>query len=210
MYVLQPTSAKDCSSHTQLYLEKYHTEYTLSGLLSLPVEILCLVFNSIENAPSQVALALTCKRMALVAKDINLTLSLFSAKYAGYLPREVFDVPTLMKSLRTWVPPTLRLCDHCLTNRPCDREYWKDVEGCESSNFWITKTGWIFANQGWQKQVHNICPHCHVSCSLSDYVDCDGCRALGRLGDVDWSRISDHWKRSRNDLPPPNHWDLTG
>ena len=47
----------------------------------------------------------------------------------------------------------------------------------------------------WHKVVHDICPSCHGSCSLSDYVDCDGCRALGRLGDVDWTRVSDSWRR---------------
>lgn len=133
--------------------------------------------------------------MALIARDLNLSLSTHSPKYAGFLPREVFDVPALMQSLTPWMPSNLQLCDHCLTMRPHARAYWADIDGCEVSNFWITKTGWQFANASWHKQVHNICPACHISCSLSDYVDCDGCRALGRLGDVDWSRVSDHWRR---------------
>ncbi|KIX06682.1 uncharacterized protein Z518_04658 [Rhinocladiella mackenziei CBS 650.93] len=166
-----------------------------SILLNMPYEIILAIFDSIAHAPSQVALALTCKRMATAARDVQLRLSTTSAKYAGILPRAVFDVPELMAQLKPWMPVELRLCNHCLTNRPCCEEYWNTVSGCEVSNFWIQKTGWTFRNASWHKQVHDICPACHVSCTLSDYVDCDGCRALGRLGDVDWSRVSDSWRR---------------
>lgn len=161
----------------------------------MPYEILLTIYDSLAHAPSQVALALTCKRMAVVAQDVHLHLSPFSAKYAGFLPKTVFDVPDLMTQLKPWMPAELRLCNHCLTNRPRTEEYWATIIGCEVSNFWIQKTGWNFHNASWHKQVHDICPACHASCSLSDYVDCDGCRALGRLGDVDWSRVSDHWRR---------------
>ncbi|EXJ65301.1 hypothetical protein A1O7_01642 [Cladophialophora yegresii CBS 114405] len=164
-------------------------------LLKMPYEILLAVYDTVAHAPSQVALALTCKRMARAARDIQLCLSPTSAKYAGFLPRAVFDVPELMTQLKPWMPPELRLCNHCLTNRPRHEQYWSTVAGCEVSNFWITKTGWEFRNASWHKQVHDICPACHASCSLSDFVDCDGCRALGRLGDVDWSRVSDSWRR---------------
>lgn len=36
--------------------------------------------------------------------------------------------------------------------------YWETVQGCEVSNFWITKTGWWFGGGGWNKVVHDICP----------------------------------------------------
>lgn len=166
-----------------------------SGLLTMPHEILLTVYDSVAHAPSQVALALTCKRMASVARGVRLGLSSTSPRYAGFLPRSVFDVPDLMAQLKPWIPADLRLCNHCLTNRPYREEYWDTIVGCEISTFWIQKTGWVFHNASWHKQVHDICPACHVSCSLSDYVDCDGCRALGRLGDVDWSRVSDSWRR---------------
>ncbi|KAK5064451.1 hypothetical protein LTR84_000284 [Exophiala bonariae] len=159
-------------------------------LLDMPYEILLTIFDSLAHSPSQVALALTCKRMAMVARDVHLHLSAFSAKYAGFLPKTVFDVPELMTQLKPWMPAELRLCNHCLTNRPRAEEYWATIIGCEVSNFWIQKTGWNFHNASWHKQVHDICPACHASCSLSDYVECNGCRALGRLGDVDWTRVS--------------------
>ena len=158
-----------------------------------------MVFESVEHAPSQVALALTCKQMAQVAADVNLSRSYVSPKYAGLLPKEVFDVPALMKQLSSWMPEELRLCDHCLTNRPCDPIYWRDVDECDGSSYWVQKVGWSFSNASWHKQMHNICPACHISCSLSDYVDCDGCRALGRLGDIDWSRVSDAYRKRTED-----------
>ncbi|EXJ96180.1 hypothetical protein A1O1_01306 [Capronia coronata CBS 617.96] len=166
-----------------------------SILLRMPYEILLTIYDSVDHAPSQVALALTCKRMALVARDVHLSLATISARYAGFLPKRIFDVPELMAQLKPWMPAGLRLCNHCLTNRPLRDEYWDTVEGCEVSNFWIQKTGWNFHDGNWHKQVHDICPACHVSCTLSDYVDCDGCRALGRLGDIDWSRVLDPWRR---------------
>jgi len=149
-----------------------------------------LVFETLGDAPSQVALALTCKQMALVASDMNLSRTYVSARYAGLLPKEVFDVPCLMKMLSSWMPSSLRLCDHCLTNRPCDTEYWRTVGSCDGSTYWVQKVGWSFSDASWHKQMHNICPSCHMTCTLSDYVDCDGCRALGRLGDIDWSRVA--------------------
>ena len=170
-----------------------------SPLFSLPCEVLLDIFDSINHAPSQVALALTCKRMGLVAREGNLALSSTSPKYAGYLPKSVFDVPELMVQLSPWMPAELRLCNHCLTHRPRDSSYWATIDGCEISNFWIQKTGWSFSNASWHKQVHDICPACHGSCTLSDYSDCDGCRALGRLGDIDWSKVSDRRRNRRSD-----------
>jgi len=156
----------------------------------MPYEVQMFLFESLRDAPSQVSLALTCKQMALVASDMNLSRSYVSAKYAGLLPKEVFDVPNLMRQLASWMPSNLRLCDHCLTNRPCDADYWLTVPSCDGSTYWVQKVGWSFSDASWHKQMHNICPSCHMSCSLSDYVDCDGCRALGRLGDIDWARIA--------------------
>ncbi|KAK5461076.1 hypothetical protein LTS15_003139 [Exophiala xenobiotica] len=164
--------------------------YEGSILIKMPHEILLTIYDSLAHAPSQIALALTCKRMGTVAKDVHLHLSPTSPKYAGFLPKSVFDVPDLMAQLRPWMPVDLRLCNHCLTNRPRHEEYWNGIVGCEISNFWIQKTGWNFHDASWHKQVHDICPACHVNCTLSDYVDCDGCRALGRLGDIDWTRVS--------------------
>ncbi|KAL2427026.1 hypothetical protein ABEF95_007033 [Exophiala dermatitidis] len=166
-----------------------------SILLNMPYEILLTIYDSVDHAPSQIALALTCKRMAVVARDVHLSLSTVSPKYAGFLPRRVFDVPDLMTQLKPWMPSNLRLCNHCLTNRPLREDYWSTVAGCEISNFWIQKTGWNFHDGNWHKQVHDICPACHVWCCLSDYNDCDGCRALGRLGDIDWSRVEECRRR---------------
>jgi hypothetical protein len=36
------------------------------------------------------------------------------------------------------------------------REYWEKVEGCEISNFWIQKTGWVFGQGRWNKVVHDV------------------------------------------------------
>ncbi|KAK5027288.1 hypothetical protein LTS07_006888 [Exophiala sideris] len=166
-----------------------------SILFRMPHEILLTVYDSLAHAPSQISLALTCKRMAAAARNVQLCLSLTSPRYAGFLPRSVFDVPDLMAQLKPWMPADLRLCNHCLTNRPRAEEYWNGIVGCEISTFWVQKTGWEFHDASWHKQVHDICPACHVNCSLSDYVDCDGCRALGRLGDIDWSRVSDSMRR---------------
>jgi hypothetical protein len=188
-------SNRTFTDHVKLLETTSDSDSSDSILLRMPYEILLVLYDNIAHAPSQIALALTCKRMAQAARDIQLSLSLTSAKYAGFLPRAVFDVPELMTQLKPWMPPALRLCNHCLTNRPRDKEYWNTVLGCEVGNFWITKTGWEFRNASWHKLKHDICPACHVSCSLSDYVDCDGCRALGRLGDVDWARVSDSWRR---------------
>lgn len=165
----------------------------------MPHEVQMLVFESVDHAPSQVALALTCKQMAQVAADTNLARSYVSATYAGKLPKEVFDVPGLMKHLVSWMPGNLRLCDHCLTNRPCDTEYWQGISECDGRMDWTQKPGWFHRDGSWHKQMHNICPACHMSCSLSDYVDCDGCRALGRLGDVDWSRVSGIYRQRTED-----------
>lgn len=160
-----------------------------SRLLQLPYEVQLLVFDSLGHAPSQVALALTCRQLGEVARHVTLARSQFSAKYAGKLPKESFDIPELMQQLVSWVPKTLRLCDHCLTYRPCDPEYWKNVDSCGgTSAFWVQKVGWTFATV-WHKEMHNICPYCHVHCSLSDYVECDGCRATGRWGDIDFRSL---------------------
>jgi len=167
----------------------------------MPYEVQMLVFEALCNAPSQVSLALTCKQMAQVASDMNLSRSYVSAKYAGLLPKEVFDIPCLMKHLVSWMPESLRLCDLCLPNRPRDPEYWRTVSSCKGSTYWVQKVGWTFSDASWHKQMHNICPSCHATCTLSDYIDCDGCRALGRLGDIDWSRVSDaHTKRIEEEL----------
>lgn len=164
----------------------------------MPNEIKALLFGHIADAASQVALALTCKTMALVATGLNLTRAYISRRFAGLLPKEAFDVPNLMKCLSAWAPESLKLCNHCLTLRPHDRTYWLTVQDSFGSNLWIQKVGWTFSDGSWQKQMHDICPLCHVSCSLSDYVDCDGCRALGRMGDVDWSRVgASHRERTK-------------
>lgn len=157
----------------------------------MPHEVQMLIFEALADAATQVVFALTCKQMALVAANTDLSRKYTDAKYAGLLPKQVFDVPYLMRQLAAWMPEGLMLCDHCLTNRPRDKEYWQTVDSCQGQGVWIIKTGWSFSNASWHKQMHNICPSCHVTCSLSDYVDCDGCRALGRLGDIDWSRVSD-------------------
>lgn len=164
-------------------------------MLQIPCELQMHIFETIDHAPSQVAMALTCKRMSEVASHVNLSRAYTSAKYAGLIPKEVFDVPPLMKQLVSWMPNDLRLCDHCLTYRPCEADYWRTVAGCESGSFWIRKTGWEFSGGSWHKQMHNICPSCHLNCSLSDYIECDGCRALGRLGDIDWARVSGMQRR---------------
>lgn len=164
-------------------------------LLQIPCELQMQIYESIDHAPSQVAMALTCKKMSEVASHVNLSRAYTSAKLAGLIPKEVFDVPPLMKQLSTWMPDDLRLCDHCLTYRPCAAEYWSTVIGCEKGTFWIRKTGWEFISGGWQKQMHDICPSCHLSCSLSDYIECDGCRALGRFGDIDWARVTGMQRR---------------
>ena len=188
-------------SHSQILDNASNDHQSQSVLLKMPYEIILVLYDSVAHAPSQVALALTCKSMARAARNIQLCLSLFSAKYAGFLPRSVFDVPELMIQLKPWMPAELRLCNHCLTNRPRYQEYWDTIIGCEVSNFWITKTGWEFHNASWHKQVHDICPACHASCTLSDFVDCDGCRALGRLGDVDWARVGKSWcTRTEEDI----------
>jgi hypothetical protein len=110
----------------------------------LPGEVLLEIFESISHAPSQIAFALTCKRVAALARSIDLARTLTSAKYAGFLPVGVFDIPDLMASLRSWNPASLRLCGHCLTFRPGSAEYWQGKKGYERSDFWIQKIGWSF------------------------------------------------------------------
>ncbi|RMZ90865.1 hypothetical protein DV736_g1912, partial [Chaetothyriales sp. CBS 134916] len=61
-----------------------------SALLNLPDEILLTIFSNLDQVFGQVALALTCKRLALIARDVELSLSLTSRKYAGFLPASVF------------------------------------------------------------------------------------------------------------------------
>lgn len=168
-------------------------EETSSLLLKLPYEVLLDIFESVDHAPSQVALALTCKKWSSIAQHIDLSLAETSPKYAGYLPKSVFDVPDLLLQLSSWMPTNLQLCNHCLTHRPRDDDYWNEVFGGRSISCWVQKNGWNFVESRWQRNRHNICPACHASCKLSDYVDCDGCRALGRLGDVDFTRVSDYW-----------------
>lgn len=167
----------------------------------MPLEVQILVFQTVGHAPSQVALALTCKQLARMAALVNLTRSDVSPKYAGLLSKNAFDVPELMKQLASWMPDDLRLCDHCLTNRPCDPEYWQNVPGCSGSSYWVQKAGWSRkpGDSSWHKQMHNICPACLESCNFSDYVHCDGCTALGRLGDIDFTRVSNtHRKRTED------------
>ena len=110
----------------------------------LPGEVLMEIFESISHAPSQIAFALTCKRVAALARSIDLARTLTSAKYAGFLPVGVFDIPDLMASLRSWNPASLRLCGHCLTFRPSSAEYWQGKKGYERNDFWIQKIGWSF------------------------------------------------------------------
>jgi len=113
----------------------------------------------------------------------------------------LFDVPDLMSSLRPWMPKNLRLCGHCLTYRPFEPEYWQSVVGFQRNDFWIQKHGWEFKNASWRKQIHDICPACNIACSLSDSVDCDGCRALGRLGDIDFERVAaNSWMKRTEEI----------
>jgi hypothetical protein len=148
-----------------------------------------VIYDCIAHVPSQVNFALTCKQLARIARNVTLNLSQTSARYAGYLPSAVFDVPDLMSSLRLWMPKNLRLCGHYLTYRPFELEYWQSVAGFQRNDFWIQKHGWEFKNVSWRKQIHDICPACNIACSLSDSVDCDDCRVLGRLGDIDFERV---------------------
>lgn len=180
-------------NHRQILAAQSDRTSQESALLRLPQEILLDIFDAIAHAPSQIGFALTCKQLAQLAQGADLVLSVSSPKYAGFLPPAVFDVPDLMASLRSWMPANLRLCGHCLTYRPFDSNYWHGVDGFTTLDFWIQKIGWNFKDARWWKQTHDICPLCHFSCTLSDYVPCDGCRALGRFGDVDWQRVSDHW-----------------
>jgi hypothetical protein len=140
----------------------------------LPYEILLTIISYISHSPSQISLALTCKRLSGLVSTVDLALSTTSAQYAGFLPRTVFDVPFLMAALKSWSwirspsdQARLRLCNHCLTFRPgyCARSddegvglkgYWDTVEGCEISNFWIQKTGWVFGQGRWNKVVHDV------------------------------------------------------
>ena len=115
------------------------------GTLSvLPGEVLLDIFDTLGHAPSQVAFALTCKRLATLAASIDLTRTLTSPKYAGFLSVGAFDVPDLMASLRSWSPTSIRLCGHCLTFRPSGAEYWQSKKGFERNDFWIQKIGWSF------------------------------------------------------------------
>lgn len=173
-----------------------------SAFLSLPTEVQMLIFASLDHAPSQVSLALTCKHMARISACTDLSRSYISKKYAGLLPRNVFDVPELMRTLGPWTPSHLTLCHHCLTMRPKDPEYWVDVCGFESGQgrSWVKKAGWTFAGGSWQKQLHDICPACHLACTIGDYNDCDGCKSLGRLGDVDWSSVTKSVRRTTADF----------
>jgi hypothetical protein len=110
----------------------------------LPGEVLLEMFESISHAPSQIAFALTCQRVAALARSIDLARTLTSAKYAGFLPVGVFDIPDLMASLRSWNPASLRLCGHCLTLRPCSAEYGQGKKGYERNDFWVQEIGWSF------------------------------------------------------------------
>ena len=126
-------------------LRAHRPDWDACGVLSrLPGEVILDIFDSVGHAPSQISFALTCKRLASLAGSIDLARTVTSAKYAGFLPVGVFDIPDLMASLRLWNPASLRLCGHCLTFRPCSAEYWQGKKGFERNDFWIQKTGWIF------------------------------------------------------------------
>lgn len=111
-------------------------------LSMLPGEVLLEVFDTIAHAPSQVSLALTCKRLAHPARSIYLARTFTPAKYRGFLPVGASDIPDLMASLRSWNPTSLRLCGHSLTFRPCSAEYWQHKKSLKRSDFWIQKIGW--------------------------------------------------------------------
>ena len=111
-----------------------------TGLLSLPPEILLHIFSEIAHSPSQIAFALTCKQVGRLASRVDLSLSLASPRYAGFLPVSVFDVPDLMSYLKPWMPSHLRLCGHCLTYRPSSPEYWRKVPGHDRNDFWVGKS----------------------------------------------------------------------
>jgi hypothetical protein len=115
-----------------------------TGLLSLPPEILLHIFIEIAHSPSQIAFALTCKQIARLASRVDLSLSLASPRYAGFLPVSVFDVPDLMNYLKPWMPPHLRLCGHCLTYRPSSSDYWRKVPGHDRNDFWVRKSVHLF------------------------------------------------------------------
>ena len=184
-----PGKALRCRAQSVDFERKISTRFTLpdevlvdrdeivqqsSTFLELPHEVLFDIFEVLCHAPSQIGLALTCKQMARIAQRVDLGLSASSARYAGFLPPSVFDVPDLMSSLRPWMPSGLKFCGHCLTYRPHDSDYWHTIDGFERYDFWVQKVGWTFKEARWRKQTHDICPACHSSCSISDYVPCDG------------------------------------
>jgi hypothetical protein len=106
-------------------------------LLTLCPEVLFHIYSSIAHSPSQISFALTCKQLSRLASRIDLSLSLASPRYAGFLPVSVFDVPDLMNHLKPWMPSHLRLCGHCLTYRPFLADYWHNVPGHERNDFWV-------------------------------------------------------------------------
>lgn len=155
-----------------------------SILFEIPYEVLILIIQTISDSPTQVTLALTCKRLANAVSKVPLSLSATSRKYAGFLPVSVFDVPDLLTQLKPWAPQHLRLCNHCLTFRPTENAYWRRVEGCEISNFWVTKTGWWFGGGGWNKLVHNICPMVSPPVQCCTCVSCTSLMPLSVTGAV--------------------------
>ena len=84
--------AKTSYAHASSQFLASAAESVESILLNLPHEVLLVIFSSFDHVAGQIALALTCKKLALIARDVNLSLSLTSKKYAGFLPIAVFGL----------------------------------------------------------------------------------------------------------------------
>ena len=83
--------------------------------MSCPAEILMSIFTFIDDAPSQICLALTNKMFAGAAQVTNL------ARFGNFGTSKVVLLDRLG---RDWMPETLRYCPSCNKFRPKTRAYW--------------------------------------------------------------------------------------
>jgi len=125
-------------------------------ILKLSSETLTRIYESVGHPRSQIALALSCKTFAGIARGTNLRPGLVKSflTYRQYVRRD------MLRDLRRWqwIPSSLQLCRMCWKYLPRQR-VWKDKRGRKISS--LKKVDWVWAVKDWLDGGH-ICPSCRI------------------------------------------------
>lgn len=121
-------------------------------ILDLPENVLARIYQDIDCPRTQIALALSCRRMLATASLVDLSQCL--RKHA----KGRCSYSLVMKDLHSWMPSHLQLCHSCWKYLP-KHCIWRDRAGKLISQ--LQNKDWLWAVMNWT-QGGRICPRCQV------------------------------------------------